>query len=73
MQEDIVCWRPLTSAEQTELNERWLKLWPSDAEAIHSAVKVVKREGYDAVHRNAYEMVMRTQLMPSDYWPVDLE
>ena len=73
MQKDRVCWRPLTSAEQFVLNERWLKLWPSDAEAIQSAVKVLKREGFDAIHRSAYHMVMRTQTMPSAYWPGETE
>ena len=69
--ENGIIWLPLTRVEQTALNERWPKLWPSDAQNIEAAVKVMRREGFDAVHRAAYSMAMRTRLMPSDYWPVD--
>jgi hypothetical protein len=65
--------RPLTSAEQTELNAQWPTLWRSDTQAIEAASQTVKREGIDAVQRTAYAMAMRTKPMPLEYWPASTE
>jgi hypothetical protein len=65
--------RPLTSVEQTELNALWPTLWRSDTQAIEAATQTVKREGFDAVHRTAYAMAMRTKPMPREYWPASRE
>jgi hypothetical protein len=65
--------RPLTSAEQAELNARWPTLWRSDTQAIEAASQTVKREGITAVQRTAYAMAMRTKPMPREYWPASGE
>ena len=69
--ENEISWPPLTSVEQVLLNERWSKLWPSDAQSIQAAVRTMRSQGFDAIHRCAYSMAMRTRTMPSAYWPAD--
>lgn len=61
--------RPLNKDEQSLLNILWVRLWPADACSIIAAMKVLKSEGYDVVHRAAYDMVLRTRPMPEQYWP----
>ena len=49
-----------------EYAERWSRLWPTDQQAIESAIQVLPAVAQDQAR---YEMAFRTKEMPEQYWP----
>ena len=56
----------IEQVKAAEYAERWNRLWPTDQQAIESAIQVLPAAERDQAR---YEMAFRTKPMPEQYWP----
>ena len=56
----------IEQVKAAEYAERWNRLWPTDQQAIESAIQMLPVADQDQAR---YEMAFRTKQMPEQYWP----